>query len=257
MKTSQLLLERGGGYDVLLLSFPEEIGDMIGDLASEQISYDELIKQVRIRKIIPEPEGSWEYAAKPILKVLPQLARRFPNLTTLCYGSRKDEFNYMEVALKIAHLILRTTLTGKVEIRGWRETLKASLEVDREATVNEVERILRKVGEKSICLSDIGGRRFKGALIRAGLEVKILYVEKPYYFTPLTILTRKMAFGPIEDQELEELIQSHIEYVRSYIYRFKNRDRAHYEWEYDKIPWLRRRLNKEEIRLLDSLIEEP
>jgi hypothetical protein len=29
MKTSQLLLERGGGYDVLLLSFPEEIGALL------------------------------------------------------------------------------------------------------------------------------------------------------------------------------------------------------------------------------------
>jgi len=257
MKATQLLQERGGGYEALLLNFPEEMEDAVVDLAAEQVSYEELIDEVGRRNIIPEPKGSWEYAAKLILEALPLLARRFPNLTILCYGSRGDEFAYMEVAVRIARLILRTTLTEEVEIGRWRETLENSLEVDRNATKNEAGKILRKARENTICISDMGGRRFKGVLSRAGLEVKILYVEKTYHFTPLMILERKMAKGPVEDCELEELIRGHVEYVRSYIYRFRNRDRAHYEWEYDKIPWLRRRFNREEIRLLDSLIEEP
>ena len=70
------------------------------------------------------------------------------------------------------------------------------------------------------------------------------------------ILKRKIALRDIEDQELERLVQSHVEYVRSYIYRFKNRDRAYYEWVYDKVPWLRRKITKEEIKLLDSLIDD-
>lgn len=163
----------------------------------------------------------------------------------------------MEVAVRMASLILRTTLTGEVEHGKWRETLQASLEVDRDSTENEAGRILRKAGDSSICLSDLGGRRFNRKLSRAGLDVKILYVEKPYHFTPLMILKRKMALGPVEDEELEGLVRSHIEYVRGYIYTFRNRDRAHYEWVYDKVPWLRRRINRKEIRLLDSLIVEP
>jgi hypothetical protein len=257
MKASQILQDKGDGYDAFLLNFPVEMEDRVVDLAAEQVSYDELIDEIGGRDLIPEPVGSWEYDARPILKVLPQLARRFPHLTILCYGSREDEFASTEVAVRVARLTLRTALTGEVEHGEWRETLQAYLEVDSDATKNEAEKILRKAGESSICISDLGGRRFNRALSMAGLEVKILYVEKPYHFTPLMILRRKMARGDVEDGELERLVRSHVEYIRSYIYRFRNRDRAHYEWVYDKVPWLRRRIDREEIKLLDSLIDEP
>lgn len=137
MKASHILQEKGGRYEAFLLNFPEEMEDRVLELAAEQVSYDELVDEVRRNDLIPEPEGSWEYAAKPILEALPQLARRFPNLTILCYGSREDEFASLKVAVRIARLILRTTLTGEVELGRWRETLQASLEADRDATEEE------------------------------------------------------------------------------------------------------------------------
>jgi len=254
MKTSHLLKEMGGGYEVFFLNVPFEMEDIITELATEQISYDELIGKVRRCNLIPEPEGSWEYNIRPILEVLPQIVQRFSNLTIYCYGNREQEFASMKIAVRIARLILRTIMIGKVELKKWRDILRTSLEVDRNATKKESETILGKTGEKSICLSDLGGRRFKQTLSRAGLDVKIHYVEKFYHFTPLMIMKRKMARGSIGDEELEEMVWRHVEYVRSYIYRFRNRDRAHYEWVYEKIPWLRRRINKEEIKLLDSII---
>jgi hypothetical protein len=256
MKASKLIQEKSDRYEVFLLNFPEEMEDNVVDLASEQISYDELIDKVRKRGLIPKPEGSWEYVVKPILEALPQLARRSPNPAILCYGSRENEFRSMDVAVRIACLTLRTTLTGEVEHGSWRETLQASIEVDKDATENEAEKIIKKARDRSICLSDLGGRRFKKALGRAGLNVKVLYTEKTYHFTPLMILKRKITLRDVEDEELERLVQSHVEYVRSYIYRFKNRDRAYFEWVYDKVPWLRRKITKEEIKLLDSLIDD-
>jgi len=255
MKASKLLQEKSSRYEALLLNFPEEMEDRVVDFASEEISYNELLDDIRKYSLIPKPEGSWEYAVKPILEILPQLARSFPNLAILCYGNRENEFRSMEVAVWMTRLTLRTTLTGEVEHVSWREMLQASLEVDMDATVNEAEKIFRKARDSSICLSDLGGRRFKKVLGRAGLDVKVLYTENIYHFTPLMILKRKISLRAVEDQELERLVQSHVEYIRSYIYKFRNRDRAHFEWMYDKIPWLRRRINREEIRLLDNLID--
>jgi len=254
MKTSHLLKERGGAYETFLLNFPVEMEESVMELAGEHISYDELIDEVWRCDLIPEPRGSWEYIIRPLLEALPQLAQTFPNLTICCYGSREHEFASMKVATRIARLTLRTSITGEVESEEWRNTLRASLDVDRKTTEKEAEAILGKTGVNSICTSDLGGRRFKRALSRAGLDVKILYVEKFYHFTPLMILKRKMARGSVEDEELEELVRRHVEYVKRYIYRFRSRDRAHYEWMYDKTPWLRQRINKEEIKLLDSLI---
>lgn len=231
-----------------------EMEEIVTELAAERVSYDELIDEVRRSNLIPEPQGSWEYIVRPMLETLPQLAQRFHNLTICCYGRREYEFASMKVAVRMARLTLRTAITGDVEFEKWRDLLVESLDVDRNATEKEATTILEKVGEKSMCTSDLGGRHFKRILNKAGLDVEIHYVEEFYHFTPLMILRRKMARGPVEDGELEELVRSHVEYVRSYIYRFGNRDRAHYEWVYDKVPWSRRRFDKEEIKLLDSLI---
>lgn len=254
MKASYLLKEIGGGYETFFLNFPMEMEATILELANENISCDELIEKVREHDLIPEPKGSWEYIARPILEALPHLVQRFPNLTIYCYGSQVHEFASMKVAVRLSRLTLRTVITGYVESEKWRDMIRTSLDVDRNALKEEVTRILEKTGERSICISGLGGRLFKRTLNKAGLDVKIHYMEKFYHFTPLTILKRKIERGSVEDEKLEELVWRHVEYIRSYIYRFRNRDRAYYEWMYDKISWLRQRINKEEINLLDRLI---
>lgn len=256
MKASRILKEWGGGYDILLLNVPMEMEGILRELAAEHISCDELIDEARRLDLIPEPSGSWDYFMRPIFEALPRIAETFPDIDLGCYGSREDEHASMEVSVRAARLILRTILTGEVEVDRWRETLRASLEVDERAAGREAEIIIRKVGKRTICLSGLGGRRLKESLNRAGIDVKICYVEENYHFTPLSILKRKMARGFVMNEELDELVRLHVEYVRGYIYRFRNRDRAHYEWEYDRVPWLRRRIKKEEIGLLDSLINE-
>lgn len=256
MKVSHLLNRIGGGYEALLLDLPREMEDIVAELASERISYDELVDDACRSHLIPEPIGSWEYAKEPILKDLPQLSRKFPNLKTYCYGSIEHEFASMDVAVRLARLILRTALTGVVDVDEWTDTLSKSLHVDREAITAEVGVILERIEDSYICVSDMGGRGLKRPLTRAGLDICIHYVEKPHHFTPLMVLKRKMAKGPIMEEEVEELVRYHVEYVRSYIYRFKNRDRAYYEWVYDKIPWVRRKINKEEVKILNSVIQQ-
>ena len=65
----------------------------------------------------------------------------------------------------------------------------------------------------------------------------------------------RLARGHVCDRDLEALVRGHLEYIRNYVYRYGSRDRAHFEWTYDKVGWLRRRLHRDEIRLLDSIIQ--
>ena len=255
MKVSNLLREIGFGFETLLLNLPWEMEGIVTDLASELVSYDEFIIEAIRRRLIPEPIGSWEYAFKPVLDALHPLSRKYPDLRTRCYGRSEHEFALMGAAVRMTSLTLRTMVTGEVVIDRWRGVLIHSLDVDREAREAEVGAIEEKMRECAICVSDMGGRWLKRPLKNAGIDVKIHYVEKPYHFTPLMILKRKIARGSVNDEEIETLIRRHVEYVKGYIYRFDNRDRAYYEWAYDKVPWLRRKICKKEVEMLDSIIQ--
>jgi len=180
----------------------------------------------------------------------------YPDLRTCCYGRSESEFASMSAAVRVMSFTLRTMVTGDVELDEWRDVLVRSLDVDREVREAEVGAIGESVKDSSICVSDLGGRGFKRRLKSAGLRVMVHYVEKPFIFTPLMMLKRKMARGSVGDEDVEALIRRHVEYVRSYIYRFDNRDRAYFEWAYDKVPWLRRRISKEEVEVINSIIME-
>jgi len=254
MKTSRLLKEKGGSYDAFFLDFPMEMEDTVTDLASERMSYDELIDEAYRGHLIPEPMGSWEYAARPVLEALPQISRRYPGLKIYCYGSKEHEFASVSSALRIASLTLKTTLREEVETEEWREALLHSLDLNRKAIEGEAEAIVGRAEGSSICVSDMGGRGLRKPLSEEGLDVRIRFVERPYHFAPLMILKREMARGSVGDEEVERLVRCHLEYVKSYIYRFDNRDRAHYEWVRDKVPWLRPKISREEVELLDKII---
>ena len=254
MKVSRLLKGIGGGYRTLLLNLPWEMEEIVTELASERLSYDEFLHEARRRRLIPEPFGSWEYALKPILDALNPLSRTYPDLRMCCYGRSESEFALMSASVRVMSLTLRTMVTGDVELDEWRDVLLRSLDVDREVREAEVRAIGESVKDSSICVSDLGGRGFKRRLKGAGLEVTVHYVEKPFHFTPLMILKRRMARGSVRDEDVEALIRRHVEYVRGFIYRFDNRDRAYYEWAYANVPWLRRRISREEVEVIDSII---
>jgi len=222
MKVSRLLKGIGGGYRTLLLNLPWEMEEIVTELASERLSYDEFLHEARRRRLIPEPFGSWEYALKPILDALNPLSRTYPDLRMCCYGRSESEFALMSASVRVMSLTLRTMVTGDVELDEWRDVLL--------------------------------GRGFKRRLKGVGLEVTVHYVEKPFHFTPLMILKRRMARGWVGDEDVEALIRRHLEYVRGYIYKFDNRDRAYYEWAYSKVPWLRRRISREEVEVINSII---
>jgi hypothetical protein len=254
MKAAYLLEEIGNRFDTLLLKFPKELEEDLIKRALGAISVDQFIDEAVKRNLIPEPFGAWEYTARPFLYALPKIFEKCPNLSIRCYSNSENEFASVDIGVEIAKLTLRTALTGNVEIREWREKLLQSLDINRESRETQTQTILEKVGEDSICISDIGGRYLIQNLKEAGISVKIQYVERPYHFNPLMILERLMSKRRVEDTEIEKLVKSHLEYIKSYVYMFDNRDRAHYEWVFDKIPWLRQKINKDELKALDYII---
>jgi hypothetical protein len=241
-------------YDTLLLNFPEELEEKIGELASEQISLREFLQYIERRELIPQPITSWVYTAKPILEALKGLS---PYLKIDCYGSLEMEASSMDVSLAFAQLTLRTIITNKVDHDAWRETATRSLQINSERLREDSKRIQSKTCGASTCITGMSPSRLRKSLEESGASVRVIYVEKPYHFTPLAILERKLMLCPLSDREIEKLVLEHVDYVRNYVYLFRNRDRAHYEWALDKVPWPKLGLERREVSLLDNLIREP
>lgn len=254
LRASKLLRETIVNYKVLLLNLPEEMEETLTEFMCESISYDELIDETLENRFMPEPHGSWEYAFRPILEILPELRSRFRELEILCYGSSEDELASSNIASTLACFTLRTSLTGGVNADEWRLAIADSLKIDKKAVESEVKNLIRKAESDTVCLSDIGGRRLKPPLIDAGFHVSIQYLEKPFHHNPLMILKRKMARSALEDDEIERLVRCHVDYIRKYVYVFENRDMAYYEWVWDSVPWMRKRINRDEISFLRSII---
>jgi hypothetical protein len=254
LKTLQLIQYKGDSYDTLLVNFPEELENKVLELASRQISQSELLEYIEKHELIPQPITSWIYTAQPLLEALPGLLLEFPNLQIYCYGSKEAEVNNMDISIVFARLTLRTIITGKVDHESWRETLTRSLRVNSESLRENCKSIQFKSGRVSACITDTSSFHLKKTLERRGSSVRVIYVEKPYHFTPLGVLERKTMLGPLYDEELEKLVFHHVDYIRNYIYRFRNRDRAHYEWALDKVIWPKLGLGRREVSLLDNLI---
>jgi hypothetical protein len=253
LKALEYLKFNGEAYDSLLLDFPEELEYNVVKFTYNKISYEGLIEEIEKNKIIPEPISSWEYTAKPILEVLPWLKVKFPGLEIQYYGRKEIETSNMDISLTLANLTLRTIITGKVDCNLWKETISKSHQVNAKELDIKTEIILKKAGTNSVCLADIGQSKLLKRLHERGVFVRSIYIEKPYHFTPLSILDRRMSLAPMNDCELEKLVFYHVEYIRNYIYRFSNRDRAHYEWILNKIKWPKLSIDIREVKLLDNL----
>ncbi|MEM4727765.1 MAG: hypothetical protein QXD04_05900 [Candidatus Bathyarchaeia archaeon] len=258
LKVISLIRDEAIKFSYLLLDLPVELEGLINKFAAGEISYEELLDEILEERLMPETQGSWEYTFKPLMMALPSIIRGSKGLAIRCYASREGQHARMEEALRLVQLTLRTALRQVVEVEEWRDALNRSIALERELIKEEARVIgeLSAMGD-SICLADMGGRALKPYLAGRGVEVRIHYAEGSFHFTPLAILKRKMALGCVGEEELERLVRCHIEYIRDYIYRFENRDRAYYEWVYDKIPWLRRRMKREELEILSRIVEHP
>jgi hypothetical protein len=241
-------------YDKLFLDFPENLEPLVKALAKGELSYRDFFGEVRERRLVPEPIEGWRYTAEPLLKSMPELRRRKPELELYCYKDVRDTKRFVEMATEIAQLTLRANVTRKINVEDWRNILREGLSYKREALNNEVCFIYERTSHNSTCTSGMDGGRLEQRLAERGYQVSLTTVEEWYHPTPLEILEERLAKGDILDEEVEELVKGHLEYVRNYILTRKNRDQAYYQWVYDKVPKLREKIDPKEIEYLDVLL---
>lgn len=226
-------------FDALYLHAPRELNHIIEDLALGA-PYEQFIEEVKKFNILRESINSWEYRFKPILSAIRGLKLRRPNLKIICY--RDSFFDNLSVkdAEKIATLILRANVTGKVDVGEWRSIICRIIGNVSSLIDNEGNYILKTWiescwGRKTICLSDHPAKGLIKRMRELGIKAALLYIFTPYYFTPLEVLIREfIAAGErglnISDERVERLVKMHASFIRDYILTSNNYDEAYFRW---------------------------
>lgn len=252
MKTVERLKELN--YDTLFLNLPENLEPLVRDLAQLRLPYKAFVGEVRQRTLVPWPINGWRYTAEPLLKSLADLKSRKPELEICCYRDAYYDRLSANTASEVARLTLRASIKRGINIEDWKNILIEEVNHRREALDREVDSIHEKTSRECNCVSGLDGENLERRLREKGQSVKLTNIEKFYHPTPLEILEERLAKGDILDEEAEELVKDHLEYVKNYILLSKNRDQAYYQWVYDKVPSLRPKIDSEEIRHLDALL---
>ncbi|MEM1655102.1 MAG: hypothetical protein QXU12_01195 [Nitrososphaerota archaeon] len=226
--------------EAVMLNLPESISNLVQDLASENIEYDDFLEKVEER--LPSPAEAWLKGYEHLLLELRGL-RRGPDI--YCYGDMIAFEIEARRAVDIARLTLRAMITGRVDADEWLSLLSEEKRIAEIASIREAEKIVSVLMryEKAICILEQAPAHLKERLIREGMKPKVRYVGQPYHFTPLEILRRKLAKGGVSTEEVEALVKEHIKFIREYIYR-KPLLEALDEWSMNKLYWLHGRRDK-------------
>jgi len=252
MKIAERL--KGLYCDSLFLNFPENLEPLVRDLVENRLSYRAFIEEIRKRKLVPEPINGWRYTAEPLLKSLIEAKLLKSGLQLYCYKDVNHNMISANIAGKIALLTFRANMTGKINIEDWKKIFNRGIYCEREALRKEVDSIDEKASHECSCVSGLGGENLGRCLTERGHSVSLTNIEEFYHPTPLEILEERMAKEDMPNEEVEELIREHLEYVKDYILKSKNRDQAYYQWVYDKVPSLRPKIDSEEIKHLDAFL---
>jgi len=230
------LLHSRSDLEALLLDFPETLEDEVNRLAEYRITYGELMRTIKEKRILPEPLESWTYTAEPILRALPRLRLMRPELEICCYTPAKSPFLAVETATKIARLTFRVRATGKVGTDEWRDAIASSLTRSRESLDLEVSLLaLRARGRNAVCLAGLNAFHLKRRIAEYWDVATVKCAEPLYYRTPLEVLLSLFSRREVSDEQLSMLALAHVEYVYRYVLASRDRDEAHKRWVQEKV----------------------
>lgn len=235
--------------DAVMLNLPENISDLVQDLASESIGYEDFIEKVGER--LPSPAEAWLKGYEHLLLELRELMRG-PDV--YCYGDLVSFEVEAKRAVEVARLTLRTIITGRVDADEWLKLLSEERRIIEASSIREAEKVAGTLirYEKAACISEHAPTHLKARLAREGIMTRVRYVGQPYHFTPLETLRRKIAKGSASREEIEALVKEHVKFIREYVYR-KPLLEAHDEWSVKKFYWLYgRRINLNSKNKLSS-----
>jgi len=235
---------RGSEFDALFLNISRRLNKLVKALA-EGAPYEEFIERAREEALIPEPLSSWEYAEKPILLAVKGILNERPELEIWCYKRPEAVQLSVRVAEEIARLVLRTCLTGKVDLDEWRSLLRRFSEASAGFLEDEAEYVAERARgkERAICISGINGRRLKEHLSRCKVKASLSYPVVPYHLTPIEVLVREVERerrSSVEDDErIIKIIRYHVNFVRNYILTSRTYDEAYFKWVKHVVSWMR------------------
>lgn len=223
--------------DAVMLNLPEKISDLVQDLASKSIEYNDFLEKIEER--LPSPAEAWLKGYEQLLLEIRDI-RKGPDV--YCYGDMMAFEIETKKAIEVARLTLRTMITGRVDADEWLNLLSEESRIAEITSMREAEKIVSTsmCYEKTACVSDYTPIYLKMRLIREGIRSRTRYVGQPHHFTPLEILRRKLAKKGVSREEVEALVKEHVKFIRGYVYR-KPLLEALDEWSMKELYWLGRR----------------
>jgi len=190
-------------------------------------------------------------ACEPIVSCAYRLARE--GVKVVCYLEAEELERERELAGRVAQLVLRASIK-KVDDRDLEDWLQALDEYGGGAwlSVDRVVDMLRAIeGSTAIILTGLEGLWLAKEMRSRGLEVAVKVVGTPYLRSPLEVMIIKRSRGELTVDELRELISDYVDYVRNYVLRHEDLEKAHKKWALERAPWLK------DLLSLEELSEEP
>jgi len=236
-------------YEALFLNLPKTIDHLVSEIPYG-LEYEELVMEIRRKRLLPEPVEAWLKDSKPILQKLKEIGRK---VLTYCYKDPRSFEAGVRTSHNIALLTIRDSLRGEIEVDKWIEQLKWEAEESKKALEREKETMESEAIEydKSICISGFEGKWLRQELSKF-FKTWIRYVDQPYFFTPLEILRRELArFGEIPRERAEQLIREHIRFIHDFVLT-NELDEAYIKWAKEKLYWHTRFREKAHAGELDE-----
>ncbi|MDW8076932.1 MAG: hypothetical protein RMJ14_04770 [Nitrososphaerota archaeon] len=202
--------------------------------------YEDLVEEVRKRKLLPEPVESWLKEYEPLFR---NLRKEGVEVYTFCYKDDKSFELETKTAIETALLVLRDSIVGKVSTDKWLKLLTSQSQI-ADATRREAEYILEESSnyKKNICIAGFEGRDLKKHLEQE-TETWVKYIGLPHHFTPLEVLKREVRLGKVSEERVRQLVGEHIKFIREMVIP-KDLETAIYEWTKRMLYWHPKVFNK-------------
>ncbi|MEM2910742.1 MAG: hypothetical protein QXO01_06745 [Nitrososphaerota archaeon] len=219
-------------FESLFLNLPRSLDELVAEYVMG-MRYEDLVEEVRKRKLLPEPVESWLREHEPLLK---NLREEGVEVCTFCYRDDKAFEVETKNAIETALLVLRDSITEKVSVDRWLKLL-ASQARTANLTRQEADYILDESSNynKNICIASFEGRELKRYLEQE-METWVKCIGLPYHFTPLDILRREVLLGKASEERIRQLVKEHVKFIREMVVP-KDLETAIFEWTKRRLYW--------------------
>ncbi|GBC69236.1 hypothetical protein HRbin01_00932 [archaeon HR01] len=219
--------------EAVFLPLPKSLDELVVELVLG-LGYEDFVKEVRQRGILPEPVEGWLKANKPILENIKRIGKK---MVTYCYKDSKIFYEECNTSLELSLLSLRDSLRNKPDVGKWLEILSNERRLKQEALQRDAEILSDEacVYSRSTCIAGFEGRHIM-KMLPPKFKTNLRYVDLPYHFTPLDILRREISRGDISEERAEELIRAHLRYLREYVIPY-GLDTAQELWNRENLYW--------------------